>query len=119
MAVLPVLMGRQSARRDFLISHPEDVYFSVCVSVCDEHIWGLSAAEELEFDHYESGQAKKGIMDNQKSLKNCSYISSTSGSHQVFAYLLSLICSLQLKMKMDQNIFMWVICPRQFQLSLT
>lgn len=52
-------------------------------------------------------------------LKNCSYIINTSGSLERFAYLFSIHCSPQLKIKMDQSIFMRGVCPGQFQLSLT
>lgn len=54
-----------------------------------------------------------------KILKNCSLIINISGSLQRFAYLFSIDCSPQLKIKMDQNIFMRGICPAQFQLSFT
>lgn len=65
-----------------------------------------------------SGLKKRIMKTATRILKNCSYIINTSGPLQRFAYFFSIHCSPQLKIKMDQNIFMRGICPGQFQFSL-
>lgn len=58
LVMLPVLMGGQSKRRDYLISLTEDVYFGGGLSI-SAHL-GFIYSRRIGFDYYKSDQVKKG-----------------------------------------------------------
>lgn len=58
LMMLPVLMGGQSKRRDYLIALTEDVYFSVYVCICAR--LDLDRAEELVLIFTKVVRLKKG-----------------------------------------------------------